>query len=254
MHAAAYKNLPKVVKFLAAKGARIDVWNRHDKFGWTPLAIAAGYRFGNFKPSPDTEAARARSDDRRRRHAAEDGHRQDAADLLTHMTRRLLFAAFALGLTIAAAPSPLVAEDAALARARALLDSVPLIDGHNDLPWTLRETFGSDLSRVDLRKRGATVDTDIPRLREGRVSGQFWSVFIPSGLPNPARTQLEQIELARRMIDAYPDTFLFATRAADVERARGRARSPRSSAWRTARRSRTASARCAPTTRSASAT
>jgi len=57
MHAAAYKNLPKVVKFLAAKGARIDVWNRPDKFGWTPLAIAVGYRFGNFKPSPDTEAA-----------------------------------------------------------------------------------------------------------------------------------------------------------------------------------------------------
>jgi len=57
MHGAAYKNLPKVVKFLAAKGARIDVWNRDDKFGWTPLAIAAGYRFGNFKPSADTESA-----------------------------------------------------------------------------------------------------------------------------------------------------------------------------------------------------
>ena len=57
MHAAAYKNLPKVVKFLAAKGAKIDVWNTEDKFGWTPLAIAVGYRFGNFKPSPDTEAA-----------------------------------------------------------------------------------------------------------------------------------------------------------------------------------------------------
>ena len=57
MHAAAYKNLPGVVKFLAAKGARIELWNRDDKFGWTPLAIAVGYRFGNFKPSPETEAA-----------------------------------------------------------------------------------------------------------------------------------------------------------------------------------------------------
>jgi ankyrin repeat protein len=57
VHAAAYKNLPKVVKFLATKGAKIEVWNREDKFGWTPLAIAVGYRFGNFKPSPDTEAA-----------------------------------------------------------------------------------------------------------------------------------------------------------------------------------------------------
>jgi len=57
MHGAAYKNLPKAVKFLAAHGARIDVWNKPDKYEWTPLAIAVGYRFGNFKPSPDTEAA-----------------------------------------------------------------------------------------------------------------------------------------------------------------------------------------------------
>ncbi|HJZ71952.1 MAG TPA: ankyrin repeat domain-containing protein [Vicinamibacterales bacterium] len=57
MHAAAYKNLPKVVQFLASKGAKIDVWNKPDKFGWTPLAIAVGYRFGNFKPSPETEAS-----------------------------------------------------------------------------------------------------------------------------------------------------------------------------------------------------
>jgi ankyrin repeat protein len=57
MHAAAYKNLPLVVKFLASHGAKIDLWNRPNKFGWTPLAIAVGYRFGNFKPSADTEAA-----------------------------------------------------------------------------------------------------------------------------------------------------------------------------------------------------
>jgi uncharacterized protein len=57
MHGAAYKNLPKVVKFLAANRAKVAIWNRDDKFGWTPLAIAVGYRFGNFKPSPDTEAA-----------------------------------------------------------------------------------------------------------------------------------------------------------------------------------------------------
>ena len=57
MHGAAYKNLPKVVQFLAAKGAKIDVWNRQNKHGWTPLTIAEGYRFGNFKPSPDTEAS-----------------------------------------------------------------------------------------------------------------------------------------------------------------------------------------------------
>jgi membrane dipeptidase len=126
----------------------------------------------------------------------------------------------ALGATSALAAPAADPVDPALARARAILARSPLIDGHNDLPWTLREKFGSDLTKVDLRKRDATVDTDLPRLREGMVSGQFWSVWIPSGLANPARTQLEQIELTRRMIEAYPEDFLFATRAADVERAR----------------------------------
>ncbi len=54
MHGAAYKNLPGAVAFLAAHGAKIDVWNRKNKHGWTPLTIAEGYRFGNYKPSPVT--------------------------------------------------------------------------------------------------------------------------------------------------------------------------------------------------------
>jgi len=57
MHGAAYKNLPAAVQFLADKGAKIEIWNQKNKHGWTPLAIASGYRFGNFKPSPDTVAA-----------------------------------------------------------------------------------------------------------------------------------------------------------------------------------------------------
>ena len=57
MHGAAYKNLPKVVELLAEKGARIEIWNRKNKQGWTPLTIAEGHRFGNFKPSPVTVAA-----------------------------------------------------------------------------------------------------------------------------------------------------------------------------------------------------
>ena len=57
MHGAAYKNLPQVVEFLAANGASIDVWNEENRYGWTPLTIARGYRFGNFKPSPVTVAA-----------------------------------------------------------------------------------------------------------------------------------------------------------------------------------------------------
>jgi ankyrin repeat protein len=57
MHSAAYKNLPLAVQFLAGKGARIEIWNKKNTYGWTPLRIAEGYRFGNFKPSPETEAA-----------------------------------------------------------------------------------------------------------------------------------------------------------------------------------------------------
>jgi ankyrin repeat protein len=57
MHGAAYKNMPKVVQFLADKGAKIEIWNRKNKYGWTPLLIAEGHRPGNFKPSAETIAA-----------------------------------------------------------------------------------------------------------------------------------------------------------------------------------------------------
>jgi len=60
MHGAAYKSLPKMVQFLADKGAKVEVWNRKDRYGWTPLLIAEGFRPGNFKPSAETiEAIRA---------------------------------------------------------------------------------------------------------------------------------------------------------------------------------------------------
>jgi hypothetical protein len=57
MHGAAYKSLPKVVELLAAKGSKIETWNKKNKWGWTPLLIAEGFRVGNFKPSADTIAA-----------------------------------------------------------------------------------------------------------------------------------------------------------------------------------------------------
>ena len=57
MHGAAYKNFPRVVQLLADKGARVEVWNRKNKYGWTPISIAEGHRPGNFKPSPETLAA-----------------------------------------------------------------------------------------------------------------------------------------------------------------------------------------------------
>jgi membrane dipeptidase len=128
------------------------------------------------------------------------------------------FAAAVLGIALVPALAA-AEEDAALAHARELLARVPLVDGHNDLPWTIREEAGGDLDAFDLAVRRESGDTDLPRLAEGRVAGQFWSVWIPSGLEHPARTQLEQIELARRMIAAHPDRLLLATRAADVGRA-----------------------------------
>lgn len=139
-------------------------------------------------------------------------------------TARATAAALCLLLALGAGPRPAAAADgpadADLAHARELLARIALVDGHNDLPWTIREDGASDLASYDLVGRRAKGDTDLPRLREGLVRGQFWSVWIPSGLDQPARTQLEQIELTRRMIAMHSDTLLLATRAADVERAR----------------------------------
>jgi hypothetical protein len=60
MHGAAYKNFPRLVRFLADRGAKPEVWNRENTYGWTPLAIAEGHRVGNFKPSPPTVEALSR--------------------------------------------------------------------------------------------------------------------------------------------------------------------------------------------------
>jgi membrane dipeptidase len=109
-------------------------------------------------------------------------------------------------------------EDPALRHARELLSRAPLIDSHNDLPWLVREYAGGDLSDYDLRRR-APHETDLARLAEGRVGGQFWSVWIPSVDSGSARLQLEQIDLARRLIEAYPEKLVLATRAEDVEAA-----------------------------------
>ena len=113
------------------------------------------------------------------------------------------------------------ADDAYLERARRLLDDAILIDGHNDLPWAIRtyKEAPGDLAAYDLRRR-TSGQTDIPRLREGRVGAQFWSVYIPGELPSGmARTQLEQIDIARRMIARYPDTFQLTGSVAEIRAA-----------------------------------
>src|SRR5262249_8507011 len=96
-----------------------------------------------------------------------------------------------------------------------------LFDGHNDLPWRLRTEGDFALKRFDLSRRLESGQTDIPRLREGGVKAQFWSVYIPSEHPNPARTVTEQIDLVHRMVQRYPDAFEMAYTAADIERIAG---------------------------------
>jgi len=114
-------------------------------------------------------------------------------------------------------------DTAGEARARRILERTPLIDGHNDLPWALRENHGNDPYAVDLTTNlDASTDlhTDIPRLRAGGVGGQFWSVYVPATLTptEAARETFEQIDTVKRIVAAHPGTFELATTAADVER------------------------------------
>ena len=104
-----------------------------------------------------------------------------------------------------------------------LLDEVPLIDGHIDLPWVIRERFGSRLADVDLNdtaRLDPPLATDLNRLRAGGVGGVFWSVWVPTDLDSDeaVRTVLEQIDLVHRMAEAYPNDLEIALTAADVRR------------------------------------
>ena len=108
------------------------------------------------------------------------------------------------------------------ARARALHKQTPLIDGHNDYPWALRGLDpGRDFSKADISKPVPSLMTDIPRLRQGGVGGQFWSVYVPSTMKDKeaVRATLEQIDIVHRMTRRWPETFEMAHTAADVERA-----------------------------------
>ena len=106
-------------------------------------------------------------------------------------------------------------------RARALHDKIPLIDGHNDLPWQYRKVAGNALSKIDIAQHQPGLHTDIPRLREGGVGGQFWSVYIPQTLPKGehVRATMEQIDVVYNMLRQWPDTFQLSLTADDVEAA-----------------------------------
>jgi len=141
------------------------------------------------------------------------------------MIRAALLSTVALTLMAGSA----VAQDAGEVRARRILERTPLIDGHNDLPWALRQGHGSDPYAVDLTAdldASTDLHTDIPRLRAGGVGGQFWSVYVPASLApvEAAKATFEQIDVVRRMVAAHPEAFELATTADDVQRIHRRGR------------------------------
>jgi membrane dipeptidase len=121
----------------------------------------------------------------------------------------------------AAAQAPAANTDTALLdRAHKLLKAVPLIDGHNDLPWAMRENAGYDFGKLDIKLPQPKLHTDIPRLKQGGLGAQFWSVYVPATMQggHAVSATLEQIDLVYTMVHRYPGTFEIARTADDVER------------------------------------
>src|SRR5436190_19314096 len=127
------------------------------------------------------------------------------------------------GLFAAESASPLNVESTMQPEVRELLREVPLIDGHNDLPWQFRKR-GGDLNVIDLRVNNRNAKpplaTDIPRLRAGGIGGQFWSVYVPaeSSGPEAVKAVFEQIDVVHQLAARYSDTFELALTADDVEK------------------------------------
>lgn len=111
-------------------------------------------------------------------------------------------------------------DQALLDHARRLVKQAPLIDGHNDYPWAVREKAQRDLSKLDISKPQPSIMTDIARLHAGGVGGQFWSVYVPADLAGQAAVTatMEEIDTVYAMIRKYPETFELATTADEVER------------------------------------
>ena len=117
---------------------------------------------------------------------------------------------------------PASAQETLTQRIERILSQVPLIDGHNDLPGQIRDIQSpeGDVGLYDLRQ-ATSGDTDIPRLRQGLVGAQFWSVHVNVEDPAPAKQQLEQIDIAHRIFETYPDELEFAGSASDIQRVFG---------------------------------
>ena len=107
--------------------------------------------------------------------------------------------------------------------ARRVHESSFVFDGHNDLPWQMRQVAASSFARKDIARPQPDLHTDIPRLRRGNVGAQFWSVYVPAETGPAGKallTTLEQIEFVKAMIARYPDVFAQALNTADIDRAR----------------------------------
>jgi membrane dipeptidase len=104
--------------------------------------------------------------------------------------------------------------------AREVLARHPILDGHNDLPWTMRVADEVDVDTTDLAAAVPSIHTDLPRLARGGVGAQFWSVYVSADLEGETAvtTTLEQIDLVHELIRRYPDALELALTAADVER------------------------------------
>lgn len=129
----------------------------------------------------------------------------------------------ALSLLVVALPAFAQAPDPYLARVKKLLATTPIIDGHNDVPWEIREHREKprDVDHFDLRTSLKNQDTDFARLKQGGVGGQFWSIYIPGEVKDSgyARIQLEQFDIARRMIAKYDKEMVFARTSGEARRA-----------------------------------
>lgn len=107
--------------------------------------------------------------------------------------------------------------------ARSIHNAGFVFDGHNDVPWRLRELDDLSFRIIDLEKPQKEMHTDIPRLRQGNVGAQFWSAYVPSSTRRKGtavRDTLEQIDVIRRMVEQYPAVFEMAFTADDIPRIR----------------------------------
>ncbi|MEQ8209151.1 MAG: dipeptidase [Lacipirellulaceae bacterium] len=147
--------------------------------------------------------------------------------------RRILLALTVAWLLVLAATSPLLAQETDSSKrlrapvvltdeAKRIHESAILIDGHNDLPWELRKQGSVTFDRLDLAKlQKGKVHTDIPRLREGGMGAQFWSVYVPASTAGEGKAllmTLEQINMVEAMVERYPETFEFAYTVEDIRR------------------------------------